>query len=223
MEHELVIICPDGAWKEVMNALFSRPESLGIRRITPHLIVDPMHDSSPQVVEILRSFLRDGVKVLVVRDLHGSGKEHLGEAGLEQEIVDELESNGWSPEKVSAIVADPEIESWLRFDSVHLGRLIQDRARKNRSHTADWKTGLEEAITKFGGITEIGKPKQPKEVFNEITKVSYGIPTSTSLLGNLASVESVKRCQTPSFNRFLERMRDWFPSSEEEYSSVNTK
>jgi hypothetical protein len=213
MEHELVIICPDGAWKAVMNALFSRPESLGIRRITPHVIVDPMHDSSLQVVELLRSFLRDGVKVLVVRDLHGSGREHLGEAGLEQEIVAQLQTNGWPPKDVSAIVADPEVESWLRFDSVHLGRLIQDRARKNRSHASDWKTRLEDALKKFGGTTEIGKPKQPKEVFNEITQVSYGIPTSTSLLGHLASVESLKRCQTPSFNRFLGRMRDWFPST----------
>jgi uncharacterized protein (DUF111 family) len=146
MEHELVIICPDGAWKEVMNALFSRPESLGIRRITPHVIVDPMRDSSLQVVELLRSFLRDGVKVLVVRDLHGSGREHLGEVGLEQEIVAQLQENGWPPKDVSAIVADPEVESWLRFDSVHLGRLIQERARKNRSHASDWKTQLEDAV-----------------------------------------------------------------------------
>ncbi len=111
MDQDLIIICPDGAWKEVMRALFSRPESLGIRRVVPQVIVDPMHDSSPQVVELLRSFQRDGRKVLVVRDLHGSGGEQLGDAGLEREIMGELQANGWAPDDVSAIVADPEVES----------------------------------------------------------------------------------------------------------------
>lgn len=211
MEPELVIICPDGAWKEVMDALFFRPESLGIRKVHPKVIVDPMHDSSPQVVELLRSFQGKDVKALIVRDLHGSGKDHLGEEGLEREILAELTVNGWPEGEVAAIVADPEIESWLRFDSVHLERLIQERARKNRSQTVNWRNYLEDAINKFGGLTDIGKPKRPKEVFNEVTKVGYGIPTSTSLLGHLASVESVKRCQTPSFIRFMEKMRNWFP------------
>ena len=143
--HFHVITGPNGSGKttflEVLQLLAAYAAD-GLDALTPHVIVDPMHDSSLQVVELLRSFLRDGVKVLVVRDLHGSGREHLGEVGLEQEIVAQLQANGWPPKDVSAIVADPEVESWLRFDSVHLGRLIQDRARKNRSHASDWKTRL---------------------------------------------------------------------------------
>lgn len=213
MEHELVLLCPDGAWKAVMESLLQRPQSLGIRPVSFRIVVDPLHDSSSEEVEILRPFLKAKVKALVVRDLHGSGKESLGDLALEQTIVDRLQANGWGAGQVSAIVADPEIESWLRFDSPHMGQLVKERARRNRAEIDAWRDKVATAIARFGGLSETGKPRNPKEVFTELTKGAYGIPTSTSLLAHLASLESLKGCRINSFNRFVKLMTTWFPRS----------
>ncbi len=211
MESEFVILCPDGAWKVVLEAMMARPASLGIRRVSHRIVVDHLRDSSGQSVELLRPFLGKANHALVVRDLHGSGRELLGEEGLELEILTQMTANGWPDGRAAAIVANPEIESWLRFDSTHFAKLLRERARKNTKDLDGWADVVARAVERHGGSGEHDKPKSPKEVFEEVAKRHFGIPTSVSLFGHLAAKESLKACRTPSFLRFAALMRAWFP------------
>ena len=212
METDLAILCPDGAWPQALGAILSRSQSLGIRPVSVKFIPDPLRDSSPQAVELLRPFLTSAGRALVVRDFAGSGWESRGVAELAGALRTELERNGWVPERVAVLIAEPEIESWLRLASAHLHSLLQDRARRNREDIPGWNGKLEEALRIHGGLDANGKAVAPKEVFRYLLR-HYGIPPSNALFEYLGNRESLSGCVVPSFVRFLEIMRRWFPKA----------
>lgn len=213
MTLDLVILCPDAAWQQVLDMLLhKRHQSLGIREVQCRFVSDPLHDSSGQAVELLRPFQSQAGYALVVRDLHGSGRERDGAEALQVAIREALVSSGWAEDRCAAVVADPEIEAWLRFDSSHVETLIRERARRNQAEVGAWRARVDELTEQHGGRNPQGKPLNPKEVFAGLTLNHYGIPTSNELLAFLARRESLKRCEVPSFRRFTELMRSWFPS-----------
>lgn len=207
----LIILSPDGAYAQVLPALLNRHQSLGIRNISFDVKSDPFHDASGQIVELLRPFLNSHEKALVVRDLEGSGKEAAGAQALEMELLTSLHQNGWNRDNSAALVLEPEIESWLRLDSAHMGQLIKTFARRRKETLDDWKAIVNAAVEIQGGWIQAGKPARPKEVYRQLLS-HYGISPSNALLGTLAAKESLAGCQVASFNRFREVMRKWFPA-----------
>lgn len=208
---QLVVLVPDGAYPLVLSAfLDQRRASLGLRRVAYKIVKDMFRDSSREAVELLRPYQRLCSHALIIRDLHGSGWENKGAAALEEVIKQEMVVKGWNTERCDAIVVEPEIEAWLRFDSTHLHQLIRDRARRK----IEWEDLLiqpliDDLIEKQGGKNSHGKPKQPKEAFEEILR-AFGIQRSNALYGHLASVESLKGCAVPSFNRLNQTLCSWF-------------
>lgn len=209
---DLVILAPDSAYKEVLPALLQRHHSLGIRRLEmpPRIVPDPFHDSSDQAVNLLRPFQNSHRKALILRDIEGSGREYMGAEALEQHLHQQMVMSGWLADNSAVVVLEPELESWLRFGSAHMGRVLAERARKNRDHCCGWMNELETIYEKQGGLNEKGKPVRPKEVFRDLLKV-YGIPPSNAVLGKLAEKESLQGCEVPSFKRFCQQMQKWFP------------
>lgn len=212
-EERLVILVPDGAYPEVLRALLEqRRESLGIRPVPFDVVKDAFRDSSPDSAPLLRPFLGQCSHALVLRDLHGSGAEERGTEALEHEIEDELISNGWPRDTVSAIVVAPEIEAWLRFGSSHMADLVRTRARRSKDR-ADlfFPETLDQAIAGTGGKSEIGKPINPKEAFEAVLR-EFGIRRSNALYGVLAAKESLANCLVPSFQKLASRLQTWFPN-----------
>lgn len=209
---KLAILVPDGAYPLVLSSfLLSRTHSLGLRRVEIEIVKDAFRDSSREAVELLRPFQRTCSHALIIRDLHGSGWEDKGADVLEMELRDQMLVSGWTIEQCAAVVVEPEIEAWLRFDSSHFHQLIRNRARKR----VEWDQLLlqpliNELITKRGGTNEQGKPMNPKEAFEDLLS-TFGIQRSNALYGHLASVESLKGCSVPSFNRLIEILCVWFP------------
>lgn len=208
---DLVILSPDGAYKQVLPALLKRRQSLGILAVTFDVVSDPFHDASGQIVELLRPYLQSHARALVVRDIEGSGKEAGGAAALEAELKESLVQNGWQAENSAALVLEPEIESWLRLDSAHMEQLIKTYARRSKETLNDWKVIVDAAAESQGGWIQAGKPARPKEVYRQLLS-HYGISPSNALLGTLADKESLAGCQVASFNRFREIVRTWFPA-----------
>lgn len=207
---DLVILSPDGAYKQVLPVLLKRHQALGIRAITFDVVSDPYHDASGQIVELLRPYLTSHGKALVVRDIEGSGKEAGGAAALEAELMESLVQNGWQAENSAALVLEPEIESWLRLGSTHMDALIKRLARREKDKTDDWRNVAESLAQAHGGWLQAGKPARPKEVYQGVLR-QYGISPSNAWLGELASKESLMGCAVPTFNRFRELVRNWFP------------
>lgn len=211
---QLVVLVPDGAYPLVLSAIIDqRRPSLKIRKVSYKIVKDMFRDSSREAVELLRPFQRQCSYALVIRDLHGSGWEAKGAAELESSLKEEMLASGWESGKCEAVVVDPEIEAWLRFDSPHLHRLIRERARRR----IEWDDLLiqpliDDFISKQGGKNEHGKSLNPKETFEEVLRY-FGISRSNALYGHLAALESLKGCSVPSFNRVVGILRGWFPEA----------
>jgi hypothetical protein len=209
---KLAILVPDGAYPQVLGAfLETRRPSLGIGPVDYEFIPDVLRDSSANAIELLRPFLRSCTHALVIRDLHGSGWEDRGLEALERMLVAGLLDSGWAEGRAAAIVVEPEIEAWLRFDSTHLRELIRERARRNRDSTAlFFQTEINAAIDQNGGLNPLGKPANPKEVFEHLLE-TFGVQRSNAIYGKLAGSESLRGCVVPSFNRLLHLLQGWFP------------
>lgn len=112
---DLVVLVPDGAIRLVVQTLLTeRRQSLGIREVRLELLMDPLHDASPesQIVMLLRGYLRTHERALVLRDLAGSGWEQRGALALRQALLKALKENGWSENR------DALYRELVRFESL---------------------------------------------------------------------------------------------------------
>ncbi|MGF1657033.1 MAG: hypothetical protein ACFCU3_08660 [Verrucomicrobiales bacterium] len=214
LEGELVILCPDSAWPQALDAILARPKSLGIRPIRWRCVPDPLHDSSPESAELLRPFLGAYTHAMVIKDFEGSGWEERGVQAFHDSILQQMVSTGWDRSACQVLIAEPELESWLRLDSTHMHRLLEERARKNRAALAEWKTHLRTALERNGGTHANGKAVRPKEVLREVLSV-YAIPPANALFAFLAGRESLKGCTVESFQQFVSFLRDHFPEEQD--------
>jgi hypothetical protein len=210
----LVILSPDGAYQQVLSAVFSRAKSLGIRGISVRLVRDPLHDSSPKAVRLLMPFQRSHSHALAFRDFEGSGREDkMAPAELEAQIESELRSSGWASGSARAVVVAPEIEDWLRQPSPHIRERLQAVARTNRAGLGEgWTELVETVIADHGGRTCYGKPKRPKEVFEAVLD-RFGVHPSNAHYRFLGEKESLRNCASPSFQRLLSILQSWFPAA----------
>lgn len=185
-----------------------------IRPIEFGIFTDPFHDSSGKLVELARPLRPYYSHALVLRDLKGSGWEGAGEAAFETELRSQLTTIGWNHDNSDVIVTNPEIEDWLRIPSHHLIRLLQRRARRNR-HQLSSVSRVREVVArineKHGGLNEIGKSRNPKDVFSELL-MGFGVPRSNELYGYLAQYESLTSCASVSFCRAKTVLTTWFGS-----------
>jgi hypothetical protein len=208
---DLVVVVADGALQEILKTLIGeRRASLGLRPITFDVTKDPLHDSSSpaNAVSILRGCLRTHQRALILRDLEGSGWERQGAKVLEHELEKALMANGWKEDAAAAIVLDPEVEIWLRFDSAHIETLLRDRTRKPLPPGWNYATLKAGIVAGYGGEHN-GKPIRPKEVF-EALLASQRIPRSNALYHVLAKKESLVGCQVPSFLKLRTILHQWF-------------
>jgi hypothetical protein len=214
-DKDLIVVVPDGAILQVVQTLLEkRRPSLRVRDINFEVRKDPLHDASPEAkaVDLLRGFSRTHERAIVVRDLEGSGWESRGVDEFQEALASALSANGWTRQRVLAVVIQPEIEAWLRLGSVHVQRLIGARSRRNIELTALlFNQQVQNAVTATGGESH-GKPVRPKEAFETMLE-HFGIPRSNALYRELASNESIENCAVPSFCRFVNTLRQWFPDA----------
>jgi len=214
-EKDLVVLgADDDLLAVVRTVVVERTASLGIKPPNIALadfVKDVWHDSSPaaNAVTLLRKFQKTHHRAFVIRDLEGSGCETDGAASLEETISQALVRSGWERERICVIVIEPELEIWLRFESQHLERMLQTKSKDQKSCSQiNFAKRLAEIVGRNGGMVE-GKPSRPKEVLEGLLR-TYRVPWSSSLFEHLAQKESLKTCVTPSFNRLLSVLRDWF-------------
>lgn len=192
-----------------MDAILARHQSLGIRTIEWKCVVDPFHDSSPEVVELLRPFRGDFRRGVVIRDFEGSGWETRGRQHFEAELLTRLVASGWEEGSCAVIAAEPELESWLRMESPHMAALLKDRARRHRNQLIHWRGNLASAVASSGGVQATGKPKRPKEAFHALLR-HYAIPPAGELFAYLGARESLINCTVDSFVRFVRLIQTWY-------------
>ena len=163
--HDLIVIVPDGAIEQVATMLLEhRASHLGMKKVRFEVKKDIFHDSSSKAatVSLLRGYIRTHRYALVMRDLEGSGWEDEGSVAMEAAFKNELSANGW-PSRVEVIALEPEIESWLRFDSTTFHGLIEEQARRNKPATASKVAACIASAVQTNGGTTANKPIRPKK------------------------------------------------------------
>lgn len=197
----LVVLVADADMEQTVRGLLARPQALGIRTgITYDVFKHPRRD--PGVFHEAHEYLRPMQSrydyALVMLDREGSGQELKSAQEIENEIQQRLNAVGWSG-RSAVVVLDPELEIWVFSDSLHVANVIANGDRYFLSN-----------ILQQCERSDLGKPKHPKEVMEEILR-SKKIPRSLALYKELATRVSLSRCADPAFNRFKSTLQRWFP------------
>lgn len=202
---DLVVRAADKDLKfAVATLLEKRTEALGIRRITCDILVDDRHDASccREGVRFLNAFVKQYRHALLMFDYEGCGKERLSSAAeIESEINSQFLGVPWES-RAKAIVLQPELENWVWSDSPHVSRIVGWN---------DAQSSLTNWLIQEGRLAQgQAKPPRPKEAF-DAALYAAGQPHSASLFGRLAENVSFRRCTDPSFDKFCQILREWFP------------
>ncbi len=123
---DLFVLVADKDIMSAVEAIFSRPESLKIREISPEIMVHPQKDSGcrSDSVRFLREQLNKHDRALVIFDYHGCGSSQ-GRVETQKEMEKQFERNGWRGDKeAKVIVIDPEIEAWVWSSSPRVPEIL---------------------------------------------------------------------------------------------------
>ncbi len=199
---DLIVVVADLDAQNVVQALLSRRESLGIRTITRQTYRFIKRDAGcfRDVHEYLRPFVKQFDYALVVFDRHGCGAEHLPRQQLEDDVEQRLARNGWSG-RSAAIVIDPKLEAWVWSDSPEVDRTLgfENKSPKLR----EWLR--QENLWP----PETPKPSDPKQALRCVLRY-VAKSWSAAVFRQLAERVSLRRCRDPAFLKLKQTLRRWF-------------
>ncbi len=201
---DLVVLVADKNTQFTLQGLFSRTKSLGIQDIsqTYDIFSHPQRDPGcyNQCVDFLRPFINGYNHSLVIFDHEGSGQENKTREEIEAELEEKLGNSGWN-DRVSVIVLEPELESWIWSDSPHVERILGWEGQ-NLS-LREWL--IAEDCLQQGQI----KPSRPKETLETVLRV-VSKPRSSAIYEQIAEKVSLLRCQDNSFLKLKAVLKLWF-------------
>ena len=201
---DLIVLVADKDQQSLVTSVLSRPDSLGIKPIAFDTKYNPTHDAGTrtQHYEILRSFLRTHEYALVLFDREGCGVESRSAEEIEENVVDELSACGWRG-RCKAIVIDPEVEIWIWSDSPHVDKCLGWHGRD-----PSLRTWLRE---RGEWVVDQKKPLDPKKAYLDALR-QVRKSNSSSIFSEVGRKVSLSRCSDPSFMRFKNALRTWFPA-----------
>jgi hypothetical protein len=199
---DLVVLVPGrDEWETVNTLLYSRSESLGLRRLTYKIVIHPRRDpgcfnEAPALLEVFRF---QASRCLVLLDHEGSGQDDRPKQEVEADLLTRLSAAGWQ-ERAGVVVIAPELEIWIWSDSPHVETEL------------GWKRGNLRGWLRDQGWWPEGqaKPNRPKEAMDRTLK-EIQIRRSPAIYGKIASKVGLKSCQDESFRAFRELLVSWFP------------
>ena len=151
--------------------------------------------------ELMRPFVSEFRHAVVIADEEWTGSP--GALAIEQKLRSHLERAGWPAERGTALVVSPEADLWLWSDSPHSATAL------------GWESwdALRPEL-EGNGFLVAGqlKPARPKEAAEWALR--HGPKRgkrSSRLYREVSGNISVRRCQEPAFQAFLDQLRTWFP------------
>ena len=204
---DLVILVSDKNMQFGIEALLKRHKDLGIRQITAVVRVHPERDPGccGRSQAFLQGSIKDFAHALVMFDRHGCGQEGRSRETIEKTVTSRLDQSGWK-DRARAIVIDPELEQWVWSDSPVvpdcLGQACELSALKARLQRQRlWPD-------------DQPKPPQPKELVERCLEEA-GKRRSSVIYKRLAEGIDFRGCEDPSFLKFRDTLREWFPAMRE--------
>jgi hypothetical protein len=137
----------------------------------------------------------------VIFDKEGCGEENCSAEELEETVEKLLFNKGWR-NRSSAVVIDPELETWAWKKSPHVSQAL------------GWENNFEDLYewSRQNGYLEKNEtcPKRPKEALDAALR-TVRKPRSSSIYSELAAKLSLTNCSDRSFLRLRSSLQSWFP------------
>jgi len=203
---DLVVLVADADTREGIAALLARHPALGIRPISFDIFKHDDRDPGcrAKAADYLRPQVDGYSYALVLFDRHGCGTSRSVQE-IEGAVRQNLEQSGWRG-RCEAIVLDPELEAWVWSPSRSVAECLE------------WPLGsppLREWLEQQDLWQPAdAKPADPKAAVERVRR-ELGKRRSPRLYGLLGERVTTRGCTDPSFNRFREILRRWFPITEE--------
>lgn len=122
------------------------------------------------------------------------------EAVTRMHIEGELTANGWSPDRFTVIVIDPEVERWIWIDSLHVSKAF---GFANPAAMYAW-------LDQNGFETDANhKPERPKEAAEKACKSKRTV-FSSALHKQIIERASLRDCTDLSFQAFRDALLRWY-------------
>jgi hypothetical protein len=115
-EPKLVVVVADADAEAMVRVLVDRGMERRCLDATEYVVRrHPMRDAAVcrNPLSALQGVRPGSTRVLVVFDLHGSGREEDPRDAIERDVVEELERHGFPRGDVGCVVLDPEVETVL--------------------------------------------------------------------------------------------------------------
>ena len=152
--------------------------------------------------EILNLEARRFRHAILVLDLEGSGSECSDAVALEQQLDNRMTAT-WQ-ERAKSIVIEPEADIWLWGSDNAMQQVLR------WTDSMPIRAWLQEKGFDF---TSEGKPKRPKEAFEEVVRKCQ-LPRSSSLYSEITGKVSLSRCTDSAYQRLSAKLKEWFPAPE---------
>ena len=201
---DLIILVADKNMEYALKGLLSRSDSLGICtplefKVYPHPQRDP--GCFLRCQDFLRPFFNQYAHALVMFDHMGCGRESKSREVLEDDVEKRLSANGWE-NRATAIVIEPELESWIWVDLPQLEVIVG--WEKQTEDLQSWLLSEELAEGR------LSKPIDPKRALEKILQKTRK-RRSSSIYLQLAQTVNFEECPDPSFRKLRLALSKWFP------------
>lgn len=199
---DLLILVADKNMQATFEALIRRHDAIGIRPLDADVLIHPRKDPGcrMEAVEFLRPFSDRYSRVMVAFDHEGSGAEKCSPSDLESELRNQLDVSGWEG-RCHVVVIAPELETWIWSPSKKVDEICGWSGRIPALR--DW-------VEEHFSVSDSGKPSRPKEALEKALRLAQKV-RSSSLFREIAGKASWRGCADPSFQRFLQTLKQWFP------------
>lgn len=198
---DLVVLSADVDIEASVEAILSRPKSLGIRPIEVELVRHPGHD--PGVFhgahELLRPYADRYERAVAVLDCAWAGNPCADAGEVEREIEGRL-ADHWG-DRAAAVAIGPEVENWIWSPSPHVAAALGWPG-----DTASLRQWLEEHRLWENGHV---KPADPKAALERACR-ECRTPASSALFRTVLSKVSLTKCTDPAFQRLSDTLVRWF-------------
>lgn len=203
---DLYALVADHDMAEALKGVLDRPKSLGIRPIQYEVDRHLGRDAGCRqgAGSRMRLYVGQYRRALVVFDKHGCGREDDSRERIQMNVEQELTRNGWTQDRVKAVVIEPELEEWVWTGS------------RNVAHVLGWKGGYHDlkGWLVAEGLWSEGdaKPADPKAAMDAVLRKTRTRRSST-IFGDLAKRTTWRGCQCPAFAELRGVLKRWFGDS----------
>ena len=205
-DKDLIVVTADSQMHLTVETLLNhRRPALAIGDFSVDMVTHPNQDPGcrTDAGRLLNPRRQTHGRAMVLFDFDGCGERSLSPEDLETSLETQFANQGWGPDRVTFVVIEPELESWIfGASSLQIERAV------------GWsqELSIRDQLMANGYLSPgSSKPSDPKAAIESVL-YQQKRPRSGRLFADLARTVSLARCQDRAFQKFRATLQRWFPA-----------